>query len=261
MLFEEIQDVFLRFGGEAGIVLVAVLVGALGDGAPQVVDLFLQVLLALLLAQAFLFGGNRIGTLIAIDPIIHQRVAGVQQVFHRIDTVALLALHDVLLGEHQVINDRTGIGPGAKQVVALEETVMPIAGMGHYQRLHADGVFFHQVRDARVGVDHDLVGQAHLAACVGLLGTEKVFPVGPMVIAQGHAHRGIGIHHLFSGDDFYLIGIGVQGITRRDTADFPVIGLDQFEGPLGTGGNGLALVLFFGGHVTNLRWKSSRKTG
>ena len=29
----------------------------------------------------------------------------------------------------------------------------------------------------------------------------------------------------------------------------------------GAGGNGLALVLFFGGHVTNLRWKSSRKTG
>ena len=77
-------------------------------------------------------------------------MAGVEQVFHRVDAVALLALHDVLLGEHQVIDDRAGIGPGAKQVVALEEAVVAIAGMGHHQCLHADGVFFHQIGNAGV---------------------------------------------------------------------------------------------------------------
>ncbi|MCY1383452.1 hypothetical protein D9M69_715780 [compost metagenome] len=41
MFFDEVQDVFLGFGGEACVVLVAVLVRALGNGAPQIVDLFL----------------------------------------------------------------------------------------------------------------------------------------------------------------------------------------------------------------------------
>jgi len=185
----------------------------------------------------------------------------VEQVLHCVDPVALLTLHDVLLGEHQVIDDRTRIGPGAEQVVAFEKAVMPIASVGHHQCLHADGVFFHQVGDAWVGVNHNLVGQPHLATGVGLLGAEEVFTVGPMVITQRHTDRRVGIHHLLSGDHFDLVGVCVQGITRRDPTDFLVIGLDQLKGPLGAGGNGLALSLFFGGHVTNLRWKSSRKTG
>ena len=55
-------------------------------------------------------------------------MAGVEQIFDRIDTVALFALHDVLLGEHEVVDDRAGICPGAKQVIAFEEAVVPVAG-------------------------------------------------------------------------------------------------------------------------------------
>lgn len=131
---------------------------------------------AILLPPPFFFGGNRIGALVAVDAVVHQGVAGVEQVFNGIDTVALLALHDVLLGEHQVIDDRTGIGPGAEQVIALEEAVMAVAGVSHHQRLHADGVFLHQVGDARVGVDHDFVGEAHLPTAVGLSVLRKCLP-------------------------------------------------------------------------------------
>ncbi|MNN65075.1 hypothetical protein D3C81_1805520 [compost metagenome] len=137
---------------------------------------------------------------------------------------------------------------------------MPVTGVSNHQGLHADGVFFHQVGNARVGVDHDLIGQAHLAPAVGFLSAEEVFAVGPMVVAQWHADGGIGIHHLLGGDHFNLVGVSVQGIALGQAADFPVIGLDQFECPFGPGRNGLALLLS-SGHVTNLRWKSSRKTG
>ncbi|MNN13826.1 hypothetical protein D3C81_1268710 [compost metagenome] len=187
-------------------------------------------------------------------------MAGVEQILDRVDTVAFFALHDVLLGKHQVIDDRTGVGPGAEQVIAFEKAVVPVAGMGHHQRLHADGVFFHQVGDAGVGVDHDLVRQPHLAAGVGLFGAEEVLAIGPVVITQRHTDRGVGVHHLFGGDHFDLVGVRIECVTCRNTTDFAVVGLDQLERPFGAGGNGLALLLF-GGHVTNLRWKSSRKTG
>jgi hypothetical protein len=220
----------------------------------------MQMLFPILLPTAFFFGGNRIRAFVPVDPVIHQRMAGVEQVLYRVDAVAFFALHDVLLGEHQVIDDRTGIGPGAEQVVAFEETVMAIAGVSHHQRLHADGVFFHQIGDAGIRVDHNLVGQPHLAATVGFFGAEEVFAIGPMVITQGHTDRGIGVHHLLGGDHFDLVWIRIQRVAGRETTDFAVVGLDQLECPFGAGGNGLALLLF-GGHVTNLRWKSSRKTG
>ena len=35
---------------------------------------------------------------------------------------------------------------------------MPIAGVCHHQRLHGNGVFFHQVSDTRVRVNDDFIG-------------------------------------------------------------------------------------------------------
>ena len=80
------------------------------------------------------------------------------------------------------------------------------------------------------------------------------------MITQRHADGGVGVHHLLGGDHFDLVGVSIERIASRQTTDFVVVGLDQLERPFGAGGNGLALLLF-GGHVTNLRWKSSRKTG
>ena len=256
VLLDEVEDVLLRLARIARHGLFLVLAADARDGPPEVVDLALDQFLALLLPLPLLFRGNRVGPLVAVDTVVHQGVAGVEQVFHRVDPVALLALHDVLLGEHQVIDDRTGIGPGAEQVVALEETVVPVAGVGDHQRLHALGVFLHQVGDAGVGVDHDLVGQAHLATLVVLFRTEEVLAVGPVVIADRHAHRGVGVHHLLGGDHLDLVRIGIQGIALGDPADFPVVLLDQLEGPFRAGGDGLALA-----HATSLLWNSSRNTG
>src|SRR5690606_22357306 len=219
---------------------VIVLAGRAGDGAPEVVDLLLQVLFTLLLAAAFFLGGDGVGALIAIHAVVHQGMAGVEQVFHGIDAVALLALGDVLPGKDQVVDDRAGVGPGAEQVVTLEKAVVAVAGVGDDQGLHGDGVLFHQVGDAGVGIDHDLVGQTHLATAVGLFRAEKMLAVGPVVITQRHAHRGVGVHHLLGGDHLDLVGVGVERIAFGDPPDFAVVGTDQLEGPFRTGGDGLS---------------------
>src|SRR5690606_29453847 len=154
VFFDEVDNVFLRLGREALVIApVIVLAGRAGDGAPEVVDLCLQVFFTLLLTAAFFRGGSGIGALIAIHAVVHQGMAGVEQVFHGIDAVALLALGDVLPGKDQVVDDRTGVGPGAEQVVALEKAVVAVAGVGDDQGLHGDGVLFHQVGDAGVGID------------------------------------------------------------------------------------------------------------
>jgi ABC-type uncharacterized transport system ATPase subunit len=93
-----------------------------------------------------------------------------------------------------------------EQVVALEEGVVAVGGMGDDQRLHGQRVFLHQVGDARVGVDHDLVGQAHLAALVAVFGRQEVLAEGPVVVIDRHADGRVGIHHLFGGDDLQLVG-------------------------------------------------------
>ncbi len=162
--------------------------------------------------------------------------------------MAFLALHDVLLGEHQVVDDRAGVGPGAEQVVALEETVVAVARMGNHQCLHAHGVLFHEVGNAGVGVDHDLVGQPHLATLVVLFGMQELLAVGPVVIAQRHAHRGIGVHHLLGGNHLDLVRIGIQRVAFGDAADFAVVLPDQVEGPFRAGGNGLSF------HAAHLSW-------
>ena len=90
--------------------------------------------------------------------MVLQRVAGIEDILHLVDAVTLLALGDVALGEHQVVDDRLGIGPGAEQVVALEKRVVAEAGVGDDQRLHHHRIFLHQVGDAGIGIDDDFVG-------------------------------------------------------------------------------------------------------
>ena len=96
--------------------------------------------------------------------MVLQRVAGVEQLLDRVHAVPLLAFGDVVLGVDQVVDDRRRVGPHAEQVVALEEAVVAVGGMRDDQRLHRHRVLLHQVADAGVGVDDDLVGQAHVAA-------------------------------------------------------------------------------------------------
>ena len=104
--------------------------------------------------------------------------------------------------------------------------------MGNDQCLHHHGVFFHEIRNTGIGVDDDFVSEPHLPPVVGLLNVEKLFAIGPVAIADGHADGRVGVHHLFGTDDFNLVGISVQAIFFRNLADCAVIGLDQLETPL-----------------------------
>ena len=121
------------------------------------------------------------------------------------------------------------------QVVTLEERVVAVGSVGDNQRLHREGVLFHQVSDAGVGVDHDLVGQAHLTALIALGGTEELLAEGPVMVANRHAHGAVGVHHLFGADHLNLVGVGVQAELGGALGNLVVVFLDQLERPFRTG--------------------------
>jgi len=85
-----------------------------------------------------------------VHPLVHQRVAGIENILHRPQAIALFAVENVFAGKHHVVNDSVGTGPLAEQVIALEKRVVTVTGVGDDQPLHGHAVVFHQVRDARV---------------------------------------------------------------------------------------------------------------
>jgi hypothetical protein len=205
---------------------------ALGQGAPEIIDLQLGMGLACtalrqLHCQTFLAGAA-----IAVHAEISQGVAGVEHGFHRVQPIAFLAFSDIAARKDQVIDDGRGICPHAKEVIALEKAVVAVGRMGNHQGLHGRGVFFHQVADAGVGVDDDFIGQPHVAAAVALVGGNELLSIAPMPVVDGHAHTGIGVHHLFGGDDFQLVGIGVQAEALRRIANHVVVLLDDVKRPV-----------------------------
>jgi hypothetical protein len=172
--------------------------------------------------------------LVAIDAVIHQRMAGIEQQLDFLITMALLALGDVGAGKDQIVDDGIGAGPGAKQVIALEEAVVPITGVRNHQRLHRQRVLLHQVRDAGVGIDHDLVGKPHLPAPIGLLGGDELFTKGPMVVVDRQTDRRIGVDHLLRGDDLDLVRVGIEPeLLVCDAPDLLVEALQQWKAPFG----------------------------
>ena len=93
-----------------------------------------------------------------------------------------------------------------------------------------------------------------MPAAITLFHREKLFAKGPMGIKHRHTGARIAVHHLLGGDDFDLIGIGIQAEVGGDTAQFGIVLLEKFKGPFGTFGNGCAAhALCF--------LKSSRNTG
>ena len=174
ILLDEIENVLLWFSRVASVFHPGGLV-LLGQGSPQLVDLGLQIVFPCLLAPLLFGQRDLLRPLVAIYPEVHQGMAGVEQLFHRIDAVFLFTLGDVVLGEQQIVDDGGGIGPGLEQVVVLEEGVVAVAGVGHYQCLHRHGVLLHQIGDAGIRVDDDLVGQPHLATFVVALGVNEAF--------------------------------------------------------------------------------------
>ena len=233
VLFDEVQDVFLRLGREAlGLQGQWLLAGAHRQGAPQLVDLLLRVGFALGALLALPCQALLGGTAVAVHPEVGQRVARVQELLHRLQPMALLALGDEVLGIDQVVDDAGRVCPHAEQVIALEEAVVPIGRMGDHQRLHGSGVFFHEVADAGVGVDDDFVGQSHVPTPVAPLGGQKLLAVAPVPVVHGHAHAGIGVHHLLGSDDLQLVGVGVQPEALGRGGNGAVVALDQLKRPV-----------------------------
>jgi hypothetical protein len=53
-------------------------------------------------------------------------MAAVEQVFDRLQAMALFAIGDVVARVDQVVDDRRRIGPQPEQVIALEEAVVAV---------------------------------------------------------------------------------------------------------------------------------------
>lgn len=105
---------------------------------------------------------------------------------------------------------------------------------GH-QGLHGHGVLLHQVGDAGIGVDHQLIGEAAPAPAIEMILENEALPEGPMLVHERHAHRRIGIQHLLGGDDLELIGVYVETeIFERDLLDGIVGARQCLEIPVGT---------------------------
>ena len=231
-LFKEVKDVLLRqlqqgppplFGGR---VLPRGFLAR--HSAPQVVEhlLVVQAPLAFALFLRPQVGGAAAG--IAVHGMAHERMRGVEQAFDLRLPVAFLALHDEAAGEFQVVQDAVGIGPLLEQVVVLEKMVMPEGGVRNHQRLHRGGVFLHDIADAGIGVDDDLVCQPlHAGAIHGFIAGE-VLAERPVLVEQRHADRGIGVQHLFGADDLDLVRVAVQPeFLDRDLLDGVVAPLDR----------------------------------
>ncbi len=186
VLLDEVQQILLRILRELLVVALAHLSRA-RHGAPQIVQVALYVLCAFALATPLFLRRHRMRPLVAIDAVIAQRVAGVEHLLYFFDAVALFALAQVLLREYEVIDDRSRVGPRAIQVVVLEERVVAVARMCDDERLHRHRVLFHEIRDARIRIDHDLVRETHVAALVTALRFDEVLSERPVVIAERHA--------------------------------------------------------------------------
>ena len=206
--------------------------GLLRQRAPQVVDLLLRVRLAVLAVGQLLRQRLAARAAVAVDAVVGQRVARVEELLDLVEAVPLLAFGDVVLRVDEVVDDRRRVGPHAEQVVALEEAVVAVGRVRDDERLHRHRVLLHQVGDAGVAVDDDLVRQPHVAAAIVLLGRDELLAVAPVAVVHRHADRRVGVHHLLGGDDLELVRIGVEAEALRGVADDLVVALDQLERPV-----------------------------
>ena len=92
--------------------------------------------------------------------------------------------------------------------------------MGDHQRLHRGAVFLHDIADAGIGVDDDLIGESLKPRAIDALILCETLAEGPVPVEKRHAGRGIGVEHLLGGDDLDLIGecVETQLLLRATTS-------------------------------------------
>src|SRR3546814_19575355 len=77
--------------------------------------------MAFRLAQRLLLQVAALRAGIAVNALVHQRMRAVEQPLDRVMAVTLLAVHDIALGEFQIIQNAVGVGPLLEQIIVLEE--------------------------------------------------------------------------------------------------------------------------------------------
>ena len=185
---------------------------------------------------------------VAVHRMRHQRVGGVERALDGRVTVALLALGHVAFGEVEVGEDAVGVRPLLEQVVVLEEVVVPEGRVGDDERLHHRRVLLHDVGDARVRVDDDLVGEAAQALAVARLVLGELLAEAPVLVEERHADARIGVEHLLRRDDLDLVPVGVElELAVRDIGDRVVDSADHGEVPVAA--------------LEEQRWRGERRGG
>ena len=248
ILFGLDRDVALRSGGLRHL--------ASRHRAPEIVEVLLLVRPARILPGTLVFRRQGLRPPETIDAVTAERMARIE---HGLDfrlPVLLLARHHIPACEHEVVEDGVRLGPLLKEIISLEERVVPEAGMCDHERLHGHGVLFHEIRDAGVRVDHDFVGERLIPLSIGLLVADELLAIAPVRIPDGQTGAGIGVDHLFGADDLDLVGIRVETVRGGAFSDLPLVAGDQIEIPFRARGDEAHAVDAFASFLNN-----SRKTG
>ena len=148
--------------------------------------------------------------------------------------VPLLAFGDEAAGEGEIIENAVRVRPLPEQMIGAEKVVVAEAGVRDHQRLHRHGVLLHQIGDAGVGVDDDLIGEACIAArgTAPRRGRSACRSSSAGTSAAGR--RGIRVQHLLGGDHLDLVGIGGEAeLAAGDLLAGAIGGVELLEVPLG----------------------------
>lgn len=121
VFLHKIEQVFLRFSGKAACFGDRFSSSRFGSVRHSIFTGFVDTLPGFLSRFLFL-QRDFLRALIAIDAVIHQRVAGVEQFFYFIHSVAFFTAGNVISGENQVIDDRAGIRPAPEEIIILKRS-------------------------------------------------------------------------------------------------------------------------------------------
>ena len=76
-----------------------------------------------------------------------------------------------------------------KTRIVFEEVIVAEGCMRNHKRLHGRGIFFHEIGDARRGVDHDLVSKPFQPLAIERLVMREMLAERPMLVKQRHTGR------------------------------------------------------------------------
>ena len=186
----------------------------------------LEPALALLLRPEL---ANR-GVAVAVD---RQRMRGIEQFLDALqaDRGILAVVADAIGARLELADRLLGARRAAEREVVLEEVVVTV-DVGDRQDLQTKRVVAHQIREARVGIDHELVRQADDPVVVHGLGLLVALAVAPVGIVRGHAVIGGVPEHLpviadlellrIAGEPELLDPLANRGVPVLEILDVPV---------------------------------------